>query len=149
TVANYRELSGWGEIAQYLGVSPRTAQAYEQEHRLPVHRRPGSKGRVWAIADELDVWKGAGPPANELRPVSAAATPGSGVESIALATKFPLSLILSFGGLAIATIVAAALWLFHVRSETISDFRIQGRTLIALDSKGEEAWRYVFPAALL
>lgn len=51
------ELQGWGEIAAHLGVSRKTAQTYEREHGLPVRRMPGPKGRVWALAAELDGWK--------------------------------------------------------------------------------------------
>lgn len=57
-----QELNGWGEIADHLGVSVRTAQVYERDLGLPVRRRPGARGRVWALATELDVWK-AGPTA--------------------------------------------------------------------------------------
>lgn len=51
------ELTGWRQIAGYLGVSVRTAQAYERCFGLPVHRLPGKKGRLWATSDELTAWK--------------------------------------------------------------------------------------------
>lgn len=52
-----QELNGWGEIATFLRVSVRTAQKYERELGLPVLRLPGSKGRVFAQAAELEAWK--------------------------------------------------------------------------------------------
>ena len=52
-----KELSGWKEIASHLGVGVRTAQDYERNLGLPVHRQPGEKGRVFADPDELDVWR--------------------------------------------------------------------------------------------
>ncbi len=51
-------LRGWDEIGTYLGCDARTAQHYEQERFLPVHRRPtgGPKARVFALKSELDKW---------------------------------------------------------------------------------------------
>ncbi len=51
-----QRLDGWKSIAYHLGVSVRTAQTFERELGLPVHRPPGPKGRVWANAGELDEW---------------------------------------------------------------------------------------------
>jgi len=51
------ELTGWDQIASYLKVAVRTAQTYEHEQGLPVYRFPGSKGRVWAVAEELAAWR--------------------------------------------------------------------------------------------
>ncbi len=51
------ELHGWDEIADYLNVTRRTAQNYERSRGLVVRRLPGTKGRVWAIASEIDAWK--------------------------------------------------------------------------------------------
>jgi len=60
-------LQSWKEIAAYLGVSPRTAQSYEDLHGLPVHRLHGQRGRVIAYPDELDTWResAARPPEEE------------------------------------------------------------------------------------
>ena len=55
-------LSGWKEIATYLGMGVRTVQRYERELRLPVHRPNGkSAGAVIATKAELDAWVNAGP----------------------------------------------------------------------------------------
>lgn len=50
-------LSGWKNIANYLGKGVRTAQRYEQAFQLPV-RRPagGPRGIVMASCLELDDW---------------------------------------------------------------------------------------------
>lgn len=50
-------LSGWKEIANYLGRGVRTVQRYEIELQLPV-RRPSNhpQGSVIAITVELDEW---------------------------------------------------------------------------------------------
>ena len=55
-------LSGWKEIANYLGKGVRTVQRYERELGLPV-RRPAGKttGSVVATKAELDAWVIASP----------------------------------------------------------------------------------------
>lgn len=50
-------LSGWKAIANYLGSGVRSAQRYERELGLPIHRPAGkSKSRVTALKAELDRW---------------------------------------------------------------------------------------------
>lgn len=55
-------LSGWKEIANYLGKGVRTVQRYERQMGLPV-RRPAGKpwGSVVATKAELDGWVKASP----------------------------------------------------------------------------------------
>jgi hypothetical protein len=50
-------VSGWKDIAKYLGKGVRTVQRYELELGLPV-RRPAAKmkGSVVATQSELDAW---------------------------------------------------------------------------------------------
>ena len=50
-------LSGWKQIADYLGRGTRTVQRYERQFGLPV-RRPAGKpwGSVLATRGELDAW---------------------------------------------------------------------------------------------
>ena len=47
------KLYGWKAIAEYLGISVRSAQRWERNHDLPVKRR---FGRVWQSSNELDKW---------------------------------------------------------------------------------------------
>lgn len=56
--AGARELYSWKEIAHYLGVHVRTAQKWERERELPVHRLPGARSRVSAHTASLDAWIG-------------------------------------------------------------------------------------------
>lgn len=51
------DLHSWKEVAQYLGCSVRTAQKWEKEKALPVHRMPGTAGQVLAKPEEIDQWK--------------------------------------------------------------------------------------------
>lgn len=55
-------LSGWKDIANYLGKGVRTVQRYEGELRLPVRRPAGkTRGSVVATTAELDAWISASP----------------------------------------------------------------------------------------
>ncbi|MCW5963296.1 MAG: hypothetical protein KIT83_04595 [Bryobacterales bacterium] len=49
-------LESWKEIAHHFRVTARTVQLWEVERGLPVHRKTGPKGRVFAFRDELDAW---------------------------------------------------------------------------------------------
>jgi hypothetical protein len=60
-----RELASWKQIAEFLGVTVRTAQKWERERGLPVRRAPGKRGMVSADPAELAGWK-----------ISAGARPG-------------------------------------------------------------------------
>ena len=51
-------LRGWKEIAVFLGTSARSAQRWERELRMPVHRLRMSTGSVvTAYPSELDAWR--------------------------------------------------------------------------------------------
>jgi hypothetical protein len=132
--------TGWDEIASYLGVSVRTAQLYEGEYGLPIHRLPGKKGRVWAFSDELNRWKESGPEAERGRKadrqtgtaqlrkerwlwIAAAVTLMIGIAAIASARRF-------------------------ISRGPVSGIRVVQNTLITLGPEGREIWRHVFPQLL-
>jgi hypothetical protein len=55
-------LSGWKEIANYLGKGVRTVQRYEREMALPVRRPAGKpRGSVMVTRAEIDAWVAASP----------------------------------------------------------------------------------------
>jgi len=55
-------LSGWKDIANYLGKGVRTVQRYERELGLPVRRPAGKpRGSVVATKPEIDAWVAASP----------------------------------------------------------------------------------------
>lgn len=68
-------LSGWKEIAIYLGKGVRTVQRYERELGLPV-RRPAGRPRAAVVAtkQELDAWVTASPIRDAFR-LSSSAVP--------------------------------------------------------------------------
>ena len=49
-------LDSWKSIAVYLERSSRTVQRWHAYHALPVHHVGGSKGSVFAYAEEIDRW---------------------------------------------------------------------------------------------
>jgi len=49
-------LESWKEIAAYLNREVRTARRWEKERGLPVHRIPGKRSGVYALAPEIDAW---------------------------------------------------------------------------------------------
>jgi len=50
-------LTGWKEISSHLRVTVRTAQLWEKQRGLPIHRYPGDgKPRVYAYPLELEAW---------------------------------------------------------------------------------------------
>lgn len=49
-------LSGWQEVADYLGVCTRTAQRYSKTGGLPVKYPAGRGKRPFASKAELDDW---------------------------------------------------------------------------------------------
>lgn len=52
-----RRIDSWKEIAAFFGRDERTVKRWEKERGLPVHRIPGgSRGSVYAIAEELTAW---------------------------------------------------------------------------------------------
>ena len=51
-----RRLDSWKEIAAFFDRDERTVSRWEKELGLPVHRLPGTKGRVYAFTDELSEW---------------------------------------------------------------------------------------------
>ena len=51
-----KRLDSWKEIAAFFGRDERTVNRWEKELGLPIHRLPGTKGRVYAYTDELFAW---------------------------------------------------------------------------------------------
>jgi tetratricopeptide (TPR) repeat protein len=50
-------LTSWKEIASYLGCDARTAQSWEKQEGLPIHRHAHqARASVYAFPEELDAW---------------------------------------------------------------------------------------------
>jgi hypothetical protein len=135
-----QELSGWKEIASHLGASVRTAQDYEKNLGLPVHRQPGEKGRVFADPVELDAWRtsrnGSGSPVRTEEAAARAPSPA------AVRDVWPRRVLLA----AVLTLPFLALgaYLLVIPHGPLADFRVEGKRLIAYNSNGGELWRHTF-----
>jgi hypothetical protein len=64
--SNPDQLTGWKEIAAYLGKSVRTVQRWERQANLPVHRVQPLGEVVYAFRSELDRWRTTGGGASAL-----------------------------------------------------------------------------------
>ncbi len=78
-----KRLDSWKEIAAFFGRDERTVNRWEKEQGLPVHRLPGTKGRVYAYTEELSAWLAAprntgpaGPPSDSSASLPVAGVPG-------------------------------------------------------------------------
>jgi hypothetical protein len=120
------KLHSWKEIADHIGVNPRTAQRWETERDLPVHRDEDNGRGVWTTAEELDRWKEA-----------VAHRPGWW-GNIRLLRFYTLSL-------AVALIVAGGVvWMIRVRSRIPGPpaaYRWEEGRLIVTDAEGREKWQ--------
>ena len=56
TTGGGKRLDSWKEIAAFFGREERTVNRWEKEQGLPVHRLPGTRGRVYAFTNELSAW---------------------------------------------------------------------------------------------
>ncbi len=117
------ELRSWKEIAEYLGVSIRTAQLWEAERDLPVKRLPGGRSRVSAALSELEAWKQSSAPPRWRR------------------RRVAVAVVLALAVLAVA-------FLYSRRLRQPAAFRIEGNSLIVQSPRGRELWRQVFPSPL-
>lgn len=66
-------LNSWKEIAQYISCGVRTAQRWERDLLMPVHRpRERSRSRVLAFKSEIDGWVKSRGSSSEVLEVSSA-----------------------------------------------------------------------------
>ncbi len=126
---NGGELNSWKEIADYLGVTVRTAQRWEDEKGLPVRRVGGEHGRVAAEADDLARWK---------RTVAAEPRWWSNLPLLrAYAAVTTVVLILILAAVGIAFFRA---W----RKGPPAEFSFRNSELVVTDRAGRELWRHTF-----
>lgn len=162
-----QKLTGWKEIAKYLGVSVRTAQNFEEDRGLPVRRRGGLRTPVYAMASELDAWHktaflepaitSTSEPRNTLTPIeptimaeSSEAVVDDGAGRATPATKMDRrQWILSIAaGSATAGFTAWELWRAYRIRQTPAAGQIVGDTLSVIGRDGSILWRYTFSRPL-
>jgi hypothetical protein len=161
------ELKSWKEIAEYLGVTVRTAQNYELVRGLPIIRVPGKRGLVRANVSELELWK-AGKKAsstpesafhiatNETKPDTALRVrdqiqPGQpAIERafyhraiFALPRFLKTQIAVRILVLSALLIAAATVYFVVTRHGPPAHWRMEDTTLIITDQEGKELWRYL------
>jgi len=126
---NRKELTSWKEIAEYLGVSVRTAQKWEAGLGLPVHRLPGEKGRVSAEAAELERWK---------RETLGRPHWWASVRFFRVYAAVASVLVVVAGGVFLGG------YLTSNRKGSPARFRFEFKSLVVTDESGRELWRKSF-----
>ncbi len=127
------DLTSWKEIADFLGVTDRTAQRWASERGLPVRRLPGGRGRVLASREEVAAWRDA---------TLKRAGRWSNVQFLRRYAMICTVLL----AVSIATILV--LFIRLNPSSLPSTYKIENDMLVVLDSRGRELWRKVFEAGL-
>ncbi len=124
--AEPQQLRSWKEIADYLGVSVRTAQLWEQERGLPVKRWKGSRGSVFCALEDIQRWRQ--------------------VETFAAEKIQPRRRwVWAIGaGAFAATLLAVAAWRLPGSAGRVESCEVAGDSLIVKDSDGRELWRHSF-----
>lgn len=164
-----RRLSGWKEIARYVGRGTRTVQRWEKGHGLPVRRLAGRGGRaesVFAFAAEVDEWL-ASAAATRARAAAREDEEAPDAEGVGLRgeasgnaperTAIPSSPRRLASALVVAVliaVVAAVLWYaLGPRGRGVgvggllvpASARVEIDTLRVFDRDGAEIWRHRFP----
>ena len=123
-----REISDtWDEIAAFLGIATRTAQEWEKERGLPVHRRgDGPKARVYAYIDELETWL--------LSQETSRPRPGT-----------PRRVRWSALACVLVMLVGISWWWLFPRPGPPVRIAREGSTILVFDEAGRACWTYSFP----
>ncbi len=154
-------LTGWKEIANYIGKGVRTAQRWEQQFGLPVHRIGGEV--VFALRSEIDAWstsksgqRGQNGALNIPADANGDAEDGADTGPArltdrlrALAVKRPhvAALVIALAGVlltVIAWISVSAIWRSSATMAPIADVRLAGNRLEALDADKRVLWSQPF-----
>jgi hypothetical protein len=126
-------LSSWKEIASYLDCNVRTCDRWEKKVGLPVHRFKDSNGaRVFAYKDELDKWL-VERTENKYTPKKAFFPNIRWHQSYYFFLPF------------VALVAAFIIYFFlgsPLNTPKPANFKIVNSSLIILNEKGKELWRY-------
>ncbi|HYG98003.1 MAG TPA: hypothetical protein VD837_02655 [Terriglobales bacterium] len=148
-------LTSWKEIADYLGVTVRTAQNWERERGLPIQRAPGGRSQVSALISEIDAWRQCPVLENHVASVehveSDATSPAELVAIELVQPPAPASSrrqwVTGTGILALVLVIAAVTYVARTQARrNPALFRIEQNVLVVLDVQGREIWRHAFPA---
>jgi hypothetical protein len=142
-------LDGWKAIADHLGKSVRTAQRWEEEHGLPVHRLADAddhKGAsVMAFAAELDAWQ-----ATTFHNGNGGVSDDSTTRrESAISPILRLPRVVSWG--AAVALVTLAMVAYALQGPPAPFFvRIEGdREFVVVDQHNDELWTRTFETAFI
>ena len=165
-----RRLESWKEIAAHLGRTVRTAQRYEKEAGLPVHRESlGLHERVFAFTGELDRWlesearfqTPAPDPVTEPNGDAPMTDIGNTPEAPRRVESMPLPALrrwlprIAAAGLLVLAFLIVGRGLVSRRDRPapsqgrVDSIRLEDSELSALDAEGRVLWRKTFPAPLI
>ena len=132
---NSPALTTWKEIAEYLGISQRTAQNWAKEKGLPVKHLPGPRGRVLADPLELENWK-----------KTAVLIHENGRTAWYASVRFLRSYALVLTALAlIALAISARSYLAAGKPGPPAGYHFDYKTFVATDSAGNIVWKAPLP----
>jgi hypothetical protein len=130
-------LTGWKEISSHLRVTVRTAQLWEKQRGLPIHRYPGEgKPRVYAYPEELEAWLRDSPADPEEASIEA---------SQPKALPRPVWVALAI------LVLASTAWLWKVgpdEKRVPVRCTIVGKVLQASDHEDHVIWQKTFPNSI-
>ncbi|PYP89066.1 MAG: hypothetical protein DMG65_14245 [Candidatus Angelobacter sp. Gp1-AA117] len=158
------ELSSWKEIADYLGVTVRTAQSWEGTRDLPVHRFPGElRGMVRAYVKEIEEWKKTpsasqngnstempkNPQPNGLETVLATKAPPTATA----VTHLPPSNLITrrnfiAGVTATLAVGTTGVWVSTKTSRRSSSYKVERNMLTVFDQYNQVIWQHSFDRPL-
>lgn len=160
-----QRLTSWKEIADYLGVTVRTAQNWERDRGLPVHRLPGgARSVVSALVSELDEWRNCqsgdsskvvGPEPEQPTQPSDDNSESAGTDTVSspdqnsqVSSWIARKRLHAVGCLVILFVVLLAAVAAVRHSPKPASARVENGALIAFDGTGHELWRHSFSSAL-
>jgi hypothetical protein len=167
---SHDRLDGWKEIADYLGKAVRTAQRWERELGMPVHRLMGT-GReiIFAFRSEIDRWllsdeqahnsqtegyspDPPDPQQQDLEPGAATTAPGAPSEKLRWYRKS--GLVSSWAWISTTALVVGifvVLWNYSTANAVgpPEQAHVDSRRLVVLDGRGRQVWEKMFEAPFL
>lgn len=147
-----RRLDSWKDVADYLSRDVSTVMRWARTDGLPVHHIGGSRHRaVFAWTDEIDEWFSAQTASERPDPDRTATELSTRTEPTPNVAGSGRQRILDWaGGAAIVLLLLTLWWLWPSRPESpgrgIAKAVVIDATLVALDGKGGERWRFDIPA---
>jgi|WetSurMetagenome_2_1015567.scaffolds.fasta_scaffold75946_3 hypothetical protein len=135
-------LRGWKDISAFLRTSERTAQRWEDELGLPVHRFGQSHRMVFAIPSELRAWRQSAAVRTALHefdelpelPEGRLATPPGGVPSQPVRSRLltPRRALVLLVGIAVLVLGSVAAWTVWKKPASRASEGQDGRRLLSL-----------------